>query len=214
MSSRPYRARGVNAGLSADEIVDTALQYIDDEGFQTLTMRKLATRLRVSPMAIYRHVADKQELLNLVADRYFEELATPEGAAESPLYVQEWFVALHRLMTERPVLAHVMAAQPVGGAIAWRSADAVIGALVTCGLSPNEAGELFTALLTFTIGFTLVGAARDAERSAANDVVSRAHGRFPHLAGGLEHYYDWLGSPAFTRGISSLIHARTGRSTG
>ena len=152
--------------------------------------------------------------LNLVADRYFEELATPDSAAESALYVQEWFVALHHLMIERPVLAHVMAAQPVGGAIAWRSADGVIGALVTCGLSPNEAGELFTALLTFTIGFTLVGVARDAERSAANDVVSRAHGRFPHLAGGLEHYYEWLGSPAFTRGISSLLHARTGRSTG
>jgi len=213
VSARPYRARGINAGLSADDIVDATLEFVDDEGFQTLTMRKLASRLRVSPMAIYRHVADKQELLSLVADRYFEELVTPDRAAESPLYVEEWFLALHRLMIDHPVLAHVMAAQPLDGAIAWRSADGVIGALVACGLSPNEAGELVTALLTFTIGFTLVGLARDAERSAAKDVISRAQGQFPHLAEGLEHYYDWLGRPAFTRSISSLIHARIGRST-
>ncbi|WP_293045191.1 TetR/AcrR family transcriptional regulator [Mycobacterium sp.] len=214
MSARPYRARGVNAGLSADDIVDTALEFIDDESFQTLTMRKLAKRLRVSPMAIYRHVADKQELLSLVADRYFEELATPEQAPESPRYVEEWFVALHRLMIKRPVLAHVMAAQPLGGAVAWRKADSVIGTLVACGTSPNEAGELITALLTFTIGFTLVGLARDEERSATNDVISRAQGEFPHLAGGLKYYYNWLGEPAFARGISSLIEARIGRSTG
>lgn len=213
MSARPYRARGVNAGLTVDDIVDAALEFIDDETFQTLTMRKLARRLRVSPMAIYRHVTDKQELLSLVADRYFEELAAPERAAESSRYIEEWFVALYHLMIKRPVLAHVMATQSLGGVIAWRSADGVIGALVACGLSPNEAGELITALLTFTIGFTLVGLARDEERSATNDVISRAQGEFPHLAGGLQHYYNWLGEPAFTRGISALIEARIGRST-
>ncbi|SNS21768.1 TetR/AcrR family transcriptional regulator [Actinoplanes regularis] len=52
--------------LSAARIVDAALQLVQAEGFDALTMRRLATALHATPGALYAHVQDKQELDHLM----------------------------------------------------------------------------------------------------------------------------------------------------
>ncbi|MFP1628326.1 TetR/AcrR family transcriptional regulator [Streptomyces sp. 5K101] len=69
--------------LDARIIVDAALALCDEQGAEALTVRKLAARLGVDPSSLYRHVADKDELHLLLADRLFEEIletfAPPPG---------------------------------------------------------------------------------------------------------------------------------------
>jgi AcrR family transcriptional regulator len=57
------------ATLSRDAIVDEAIRIVGTEGLSALTMRAVASRLGVTPMAAYYYVADKDELMRLMSER-------------------------------------------------------------------------------------------------------------------------------------------------
>src|SRR5258708_20692585 len=56
-------------GLSRERVVDEALQIVDAEGFAALSLRAVARRLAVTPMALYRYVGSSAELADLVVSR-------------------------------------------------------------------------------------------------------------------------------------------------
>lgn len=53
--------------------VATALRLVDESGFESVTIRSVAARAGYTPMAVYRHVADLDELLRIVVRRIFED---------------------------------------------------------------------------------------------------------------------------------------------
>ena len=69
--------RGKPPVLTEKQIVDAALTIIRQEGLDALSMRRLSRELGRSAMAPYWHVADKQELLDLVAREVLSEVAVP-----------------------------------------------------------------------------------------------------------------------------------------
>lgn len=68
--------------LTRDRIVDAAIALADAEGMAAVTMRRLATELGVAVMSLYRHVANKDELVLLMADRVFAEVSLPDPPPE------------------------------------------------------------------------------------------------------------------------------------
>lgn len=71
--------------LTLDHIVTTAIDLIEAEGPDALSMRRLATRLGSSPMATYHHVADRQALMEAIAQHVVAELNTvSDEATEEP----------------------------------------------------------------------------------------------------------------------------------
>jgi AcrR family transcriptional regulator len=65
--------------LSRDQIVQTAMNIADAEGAQAITMRRIAAELGSTAMALYRHIFSKEDLLDLMLDAVFGEIALPEG---------------------------------------------------------------------------------------------------------------------------------------
>jgi DNA-binding transcriptional regulator YhcF (GntR family) len=68
----------LDSDISADHIVDTAIDIADDEGLAAVSMRRIAIKLRVATMALYRHVRGKQTLLLLMADTILGQVHFPE----------------------------------------------------------------------------------------------------------------------------------------
>lgn len=60
--------------LNAGRVVEAALEYIDEHGLASLTMRRLGQRLGVEAMALYRHVPGREELLDLVVQTIIDEM--------------------------------------------------------------------------------------------------------------------------------------------
>jgi len=73
------RQPAANPALSRDEIARVALEFGSREGFDQLSMRSLARVLGVTPMALYHHVADKQDLLSILVDEVLEPVEVPEA---------------------------------------------------------------------------------------------------------------------------------------
>jgi AcrR family transcriptional regulator len=64
--------------LAQDEIVTTAIGIADREGIEAVSMRRVARELGVGAMTLYHHVADKDELVELMADAISAEMLVPE----------------------------------------------------------------------------------------------------------------------------------------
>jgi AcrR family transcriptional regulator len=200
-----YRSTGVNAGLTLDDVVNGAIAHIESEGIETLTMRRLATALEVTPMSIYRHVANKHSLLSLVAERYLADLPRPATSnAQTILY--ETFVSLYAVIVEHPVVASVLIDQPLDNPVGWKLADQVFGVLIADGWDPRLVRETFTALLTFTIGFAVVRRGRTSlpDGSAPHPVEGLA-AEYPHLSGIAGDPSEWLATSSYQGSLRRII---------
>ncbi len=102
--------------LTREAIVASALAIIDSEGLEGLTMRKVAERLEASAGALYGHVANKRQLLELMVDRVFEGLAVPPAnSAGWPEQVKQMCRDIRGRLSSHRGLARVMLGRiPVG----------------------------------------------------------------------------------------------------
>ncbi|MGA5561728.1 GntR family transcriptional regulator [Streptomyces platensis] len=79
---RERRPRETDRGLSRESVVRAGLKIADAEGLRALSMRRVAAEFGVSSMALYRHVANKDELVVLMADAAFREVELPDPAPD------------------------------------------------------------------------------------------------------------------------------------
>lgn len=68
----------MSRGLHRDRIVQHALELADKEGLDAVSFRRLAADFGVTPMALYRHVADRDDLLAAMSDLVLAEIEVPE----------------------------------------------------------------------------------------------------------------------------------------
>ena len=95
--------------LTREAIVESALRVVEQGGLEALSMRGVARRLGVTPMALYNHVHDKADLVDAVA------VATAEGLQESGAVDAEASArALNEVLAASPWLVPVLAQSRVG----------------------------------------------------------------------------------------------------
>lgn len=92
-------------GLSREQIVDVALEIVEAEGLDGLTMRRLAGKLGVAATAIYWHVGDKEALLDALAERIAARVGDIAVAGDDPVErLVSIGAGLRRNLLEQPTL--------------------------------------------------------------------------------------------------------------
>src|SRR3954471_1827774 len=82
--------------INREAVLDATLALAEERGLDAVSMREVARRLGVTPMALYRHVGDKQGLLDGLVERLLDELPTPDPA----LPAEERLLVLSRALRE------------------------------------------------------------------------------------------------------------------
>jgi AcrR family transcriptional regulator len=81
-SSAPVKRRGPSGGrkqpITVDAIIDTAFEIVASEGYEALTMRRVATALDTGPASLYAHVVNKDDLDELLLGRLYAQIELPE----------------------------------------------------------------------------------------------------------------------------------------
>ncbi len=113
--------------LNVDSIVEAAVALIESDGLPALTMRRLAKQVGCSPMALYRHVADKQELIGALADHYLTDLELPDTDG---LSWQDTIVAIttavHEAFLAHPPLEEILAVRHVDTITVFRADELIL----------------------------------------------------------------------------------------
>ena len=146
--------------LTRDEIVRAASGYAATGGLEDLTIRQLATDLDVTPMALYRHVRDKDDILEAVADRLIGGLALPDDELPWPEYLAAMVRSLRGLLREHPAIIGLYTREPLTTPAAKRRLVAARTALGRAGFSEDGATRAYATIHTFTIGFCALEAGR------------------------------------------------------
>lgn len=138
--------------LSPQRIATAAVAIADAEGLEAITMRRLATELSVAPMAPYRHVSGKDDLLELMVDHVYADLRLPGGLGwrESlrTLAVRTRELMLdHRWLAQLPPQAK-LALTPNVMAVAERALAALDG----LGLDPDTMMSVFRGVDAYVHG--------------------------------------------------------------
>jgi AcrR family transcriptional regulator len=147
------RTQGQSGPLSRDAVLARALDIINREGVEGLTIRRLAVALGVSPMAIYRHVANKADLLDGVLDLLMREAEVTAHDEEDSLdWLCETFLRMRvTLLAQSGALPLIMTRSSLGPQ-ALGVMEEVLSKLAGRGISPLEAARIFHHLMIYTLG--------------------------------------------------------------
>lgn len=149
------RSRSQTPPLTLEAVVLAAVEVIDSDGVGALTMRRLAARLGCSPMALYRHVATKQDLILAIGEHYLADIELPDtdGMPWDEAIVAVVSV-LHHAALERAPLVEIVALQHVDAVAIFRAEEAILRALRSAGLSDRDAVRGLSVITSYTVGAT------------------------------------------------------------
>jgi DNA-binding transcriptional regulator YhcF (GntR family) len=209
--------------LSRDTVVRTAAGLADTHGLEGVSMRIVAARLGVATMSLYRHVADKEELVLLMADAAYGEAAYPAAPPDGwRARVELGARTLWRLYERHPWLAHLGSlARPLPLPNLLRHGEWLLGAFDGLGLPATRVLDL--QILVYSHGQGLaINREREAHAQADTGLSEQqwgdaqapawqalaASGAYPHFAknmSGLAGGYDFDLDRLFETSLRALL---------
>jgi len=140
--------------LARDQILDAALEICRADGFLALTIRRVADHLGVAPMAIYRHFANKAELIGEMLDRVWWQgfIPTDERPADPVDSIVEAFCRVRRHLLDHGEVAMLVAARPQPSEILLRNLDDMLNRFTLAGFDEHHIHQAFVALGSYTLG--------------------------------------------------------------
>ncbi|MFE3864472.1 TetR/AcrR family transcriptional regulator [Streptomyces goshikiensis] len=211
--SAPRKSPGRPPRISREEVIGTARRIVTEEGVDRLTMRRLATEIGSTPMALYHHVRNKEELLVLLLDDYAARaLRRPEPAADPRERVVVAAAAIHEALAACPWIVEVLTADDLMSASALWFVEQIVDGLVECGLSPEQAVHSYRAIWYYTAGEIVVRATA-ARRRADDDRTTYREQVFgnldpaevPRLAQVADRWTPLTGEDTYLDGLRALV---------
>ncbi|TCC00165.1 TetR family transcriptional regulator [Micromonospora zingiberis] len=179
------------APLSRDRILRAAVALADAAGIESLSMRNLAQELGVVPMALYKHVANKDELLDAMIDLVVGEIDPPTPGADWKQDLRRRVLSARQALRRHPWAPLAIETRNMATPALLAYLDSVVGTLRAGGFSANLAHHVMHAMGSRILGFSqeLFDTARDAGRSGRTTpapptaaLPPEVAARFPHLA--------------------------------
>jgi len=138
--------------LTEERIVGAALDLVDEVGLGAFTMRGLAKELGCEAMSLYKHVADKQALLDLVAEEALADFSAPHHRARWDNRIRSTAEEIRRLALAHPHVFPLIAVRLPTTAVALAPIEVLLGGLRETGLDGDDLLSAFWALVAYLTG--------------------------------------------------------------
>jgi AcrR family transcriptional regulator len=199
VSSLDVKGEEPRSRLTRERVLRAAIAHADAGGLEALSMRKLAEMLDVAPMALYRHIANKDDLIDAMVDVVFSEIGVPSGGGDWRSAMRRRAIAVHDALARHRWAIGLMESRRNPGPANLRHHDAVIGRLRAAGFSMAMAAHAYSLLDGYIYGFALtrMNLPFETEEEVA-DVARTMMDRFP--AGEYPNLADFITEHAMKPG--------------
>jgi AcrR family transcriptional regulator len=202
--------------LSRERIVTAAVELLDSDGIEALTMRRLAQRLDVTSTALYWHVSTKDDVLDLAVDEIFGAVPLPGPGPDWAADVRALLHAWRSAMLAHPWAPALIGRPWIGPNVLART-EFLQAALVRGGLTGERLAVITRLLANFVIG----SAATETAWQRAVPTAGRAEARspitaeaYPTLAGsGHLDESRWPDDLLFAGGLDTILTTATAEQT-
>ncbi|WP_182897436.1 TetR/AcrR family transcriptional regulator [Microbispora sp. H10830] len=156
----PHGRTGRPPVTSRAQILDAARRLIGRDGWEKLSIRRLAAELGIGTMTLYHHVRDKEDLLLLLITEYADQVPQPDLPGEPRDRIIATATLIHDALAAWPWAAEVLTADGFIGRLGesvWMVETIVAGA-IDHGCTPDQAVHVFRHIWYYTVGEILVRA--------------------------------------------------------
>jgi AcrR family transcriptional regulator len=154
VSSQPGRRR--QRALSADEIVRVAIRLARQEGVEAVSMRRIGDELGSSPMAVYRHVQDREDLILRMLDHLADRVDRPVTDGRPRERIELMMRTMHEGFRGDPWVVRVLAHEGLASPRILPMVEAIFKAFADAGFDPPTSRALYNLLFQFLYGETLM----------------------------------------------------------
>ena len=155
MATRARPNGQVRDRLSRERVLRAALVDADAGGLEAVTMRRLADELGVAPMALYRHVANRDDLIDGMVDVVFGELYLPPTRTDWRRAMRKRAISVRDVLARHRWAIGLMESRSNPGPANLRHHDAVIGNLRAAGFDMEAVAHAYSLLDSYIYGFAL-----------------------------------------------------------
>lgn len=193
--------------LTRSKVLAGAIAILDREGLEGLSMRRLGDHLRVSTMALYNHVSNRQDLLQGVAQDLIGRADFSSHASDWHERIRACFRALRNACRAHPCLVRLIEIIETLPPAVFVPMEITLTALEQIGANPQEASRAFFLLTNFTLGqvsYEVRGPFVGVEPAEAlrSGRIDRAN--FPHIQRAVSNA-EWDFAAAFEFGVSVIL---------
>ena len=140
--------------LSKDRVLRAAVALADGSGIESLSMRNLAEELGVVPMALYKHVANKEQLLDGMIDVVVGEIDPPVHGTDWKSTVRQRILSARQALLRHPWAPRVIESKKNPSPVVLEYMDSMIGIFRAGGFSVNLTHHVMHTIGSRVLGFT------------------------------------------------------------
>ena len=155
MTTQATPGADTRSRLSRERVLRAAIDQADALGLDAVSMRKLADVLEVAPMALYRHVANRDDLIDGMVDIVFGEVALPSSGTDWKTAMRRRAISLRDVLSRHRWAIGLMESRRNPGPANLRHHDAVLGSLRAGGFDIVGAAHAYSLLDSYIYGFAL-----------------------------------------------------------
>ncbi len=173
--------------VTRDRVLDTALALADEAGLEAVSMRRIGKTLGVEGMALYNHVANKDEILDGIVERVLVEIPLPAVDGQWRAEMRTRAIAARRVFLAHPWAIGLLEARYAGSSpTRLQYFDAVLGCLRAAGFDATLAMRAFSIIDSFVYGFILQEISlpfddSDELQEVGDDLLRQMADAYPHL---------------------------------
>jgi AcrR family transcriptional regulator len=140
--------------LTRGRVLQAAIELADRGGYEALSMRKLGPELGVEAMALYRHVRNKDDLLDSLVEVIVEEIDRPASGGDWKATLRDQAMAARGVMLRHPWARRVLEERPKGGPAFLAYVESMLATLLAGGFSLEVAHHALHVLGSRIFGFS------------------------------------------------------------
>ena len=203
------------ASLTRERVAEAALELVDREGLDGLSMRRLADSLGVGTMTLYGYFRNKRELLAAVVNAAVADRPEEEQEGDWRAQLRTLLLRARRNLLRHPALVEIRVRQPVLEPEALRFAESGLRILRAAGFERREAALGFRLVFSYSFGFAAFSPAATVEEdreAAAAAIRALPPADYPELsAASAEAAQAMGGEEAFEYGLDRILDGLASR---
>ena len=202
MATAPEPSSPPRVPLTRDRVLRAAIQLADQGGIESLSMRRLGQDLGVEAMSLYNHVANKDDLLDGIADLVVGEIEVPVPGQDWKATIRGSAVSAYDVLSRHPWACGLMMSPARVRPARLRFMEGLLGTLRVGGLSAGMTRFAYHALDSHILGFTMweagyTAGSQDAADLASDFLQELSLVDYPYLA---EHVQEHI-APSAGKGV-------------
>jgi AcrR family transcriptional regulator len=198
------RERRPRNSLTPDEILDAG-ERVAVRGFDSLTIRNVASEVGASPMALYRHFPSKEELVDAMLDRVLARIVMPPVSDDWLADLRSFAFAHARVLIEHAWAITALFNHPSPGIAATRIGEQALAILARGQIVGADAVAAFSGLLAFNYGWAGFAAPHLDAETVELALESLPSVAFPHTAAVTHELSRYAGQENYERALGMLI---------